>query len=175
LRPNWDSYGNLGATYFYMQRFEEAANTLQQAVALEEKDWLSWGSLGDALYWTQGKRDEASRAYRKAVEEANAKLEVNPRDASTLAFTADYYGMLGDKAKALSTLQKALALAPDDADVRFRAAILYNHLGDKEKTLEFLKKAAEAGFSQYVIRDTPDFIPLRSDPKFRTLMASPTA
>jgi eukaryotic-like serine/threonine-protein kinase len=169
LRPTAGSYGNLGATYFYMQRFEDAANSLQHAVALDDADWLSWGSLGDALYWSQSKQAEASRAYRKAIDTANAKLEVNPRDASTLAYTADYYGMLGDKAKALSTLQKALELAPDDADVRFRAAILYNHLGDNDKTLAFLKKAAAAGFSQNVIRDTPDFIPLRSDPKFRNL------
>ena len=171
LRPNSESYGNLGATYFFMQRFEEAANTLQQAVALDDRDWLSWGGLGDALYWTPGKRGEASRAYRKAVEVANAKLEVNPRDALPLVYTADYYGMLGDKEKALSNLQKALALAPDDAEVRFRAAILYNQLGNREKTLEFLKRAAEAGYSPNTIRDTPDFSSLHNDPKFRELLA----
>jgi serine/threonine protein kinase/Flp pilus assembly protein TadD len=175
LRPTGGSYGNLGATYFYMQRFEDAANSLQQAVALDDGDWLSWGSLGDALYWSRGKQEEAARAYRKAIDVANSKLEVNPRDAFTLAYTSDYYVMLGDKPKAISTLQKALALAPNDADVRFRAAILYNHIGDKEKTLEFLKKASNAGFSQNVIRDTPDFSPLRDDPRFRALIASPTA
>jgi serine/threonine protein kinase/Flp pilus assembly protein TadD len=173
LRPNSESYGNLGATYFYMQRFDEAVNSLQHAVALDDADWLSWGSLADALYWSRGKQEEGSRAYRKAIDAANAKLEVNPRDAFTLAYTADYYIMLGDKAKAESTLQKALTLAPDDADVRFRAAILYNHIGDKEKTLEFLKQAAAAGFSKSTMRDTPDFFPLRNDPKFRGLLMTP--
>ena len=174
LRPNSESYGNLGATYFYMQRFDEAVNSLQHAVALDDADWLSWGSLADALYWSRGKQEEASRAYHKAIDTANAKLEVNPRDAFTLAYTADYYVMLGDTAKALSTLQKALALAPDGADVSFRAAILYNHIGNKQKSLQFLKKASAAGFSKSLMRDTPDFFPLRNDLRFRGLIATPT-
>jgi hypothetical protein len=53
----------------------------------------------------------------------------------------------------------------------FRAALVYNQLGDRQQTLEWLRKAAGAGFSRSTIRDTPDFDPLHSDPRFVTLVA----
>ncbi|MGH9643169.1 MAG: TPR end-of-group domain-containing protein, partial [Terriglobales bacterium] len=97
-------------------------------------------------------------------------LEVNPRDATVLAFTADYYAMLDQEKPARDHMARALAVAPKDADVLFRAAILYNHFGDKEGTLTFLRRAVEAGCSRTQIRDTPDFDHLRGDARLQALL-----
>src|SRR5580698_2788629 len=170
LRPTGEAYGNLGAVYFYMRRYSDSAESLQQAISIDPNDWMNWGSLGDALLQIPARRQEGSSAYQKAIELVKPRLEVNSRDASTLAFIADYYAMLDQKRQAQEQMARALEIAPVDADVLFRAAILYNHFGDTQKTLDFLTKSVAAGVSRTTIRDTPDFERLKDDRRFRVLL-----
>ncbi len=170
LRPTAESYGNLGAAYFYMRRYEDSADSLQRALQIDDKDWLNWGNLGDTLYQIPARRADAAAAYRKAIELADARLEVNPHDAFTLAFSADYHAMLDEESTARQQMARAFDAAGTDAEVLFRAAILNNHFGDAEKTLDLLNKAVAAGYSRTVIRDTPDFDHLKGDPRFRALL-----
>ena len=173
LRPSSLAYGNLGGAYFYMRRYDSSAESLRQALKIDPTDWQNWGSLGDALFQIPTRRAEALAAYQKAVELANARLEVNPRDASVLAATADYCAMLEREKVARERLAHALEIAPTDPDVLFRAAILYNHFGDRENTLNFLAKSIGAGYSRTVIRDTPDFDHLKDDARFREKILNP--
>jgi eukaryotic-like serine/threonine-protein kinase len=173
LRPSFESYGNLGAAYFYMGRYQDSAENLQQALKIDDKDWLNWGNLGDTLYQIPVRGPDARNAYRKAIDLARPRLELNPKDSFTLAFTADYYAMLDQEHQAREHMVRALEIAPADADVLFRAAILYNHFRDSEKTLDFLTKSVSAGYSRTVIRDTPDFDHLKDDPRFRALLPRP--
>ena len=170
LASTFEAYGNLGAAYFYMRRYQESAENLQQALKIDDKDWLNWGNLGDTLYQIPARRQEALSAYRKAIELARTRLEVNPKDSFALAFTADYYAMLERSSQAREQLARALEVTSSDAEVLFRAAILHNHFGDTEKTLDFLNKAVAAGYSRTAIRDTPDFDRLKDDPRFRALL-----
>jgi len=170
LRPDFESYGNLGFSYFLLHDFENAAGTFQEALKLDDKDYANWGNLGDALSLIPSRHHEALHAYKKAIELANSRIEVNPRDATALACAADYNAILGNKTAAMLALQRALAAAPTDPDVRFRAAILYNHFGDDENTLKSLKQAVDFGFSRSVVRDTPDFNRLDHDARLHSLL-----
>ena len=172
LRPSLEAYGNLGAVYFYMKRYADSAESLHQALKIDSKDWLNWGNLGDALSRIPERREEAKKAYQKALELAEPRLQVNPRDALTLAFTADYYAMIDEEGLAKERIGKALENAPNDAEVLFRAAILYNHFRETDKTIDSLGKAVAAGYSRTAIRDTPDFDPLKDNPRFRALISS---
>jgi hypothetical protein len=64
-----------------------------------------------------------------------------------------------------------MELAPNDADVRFRAALVYNHFGDVANTVSSLEKAVAVGYPPSAIRDTPDFDPLRDNPRIQALLA----
>jgi len=171
LKPSMSGYSNLGEAYYYLHRYPEAIAAFEKAKGLDEQDYLNWGNLADALYWSPDRRTESTAAYKKAIELARARLQVNPKDTSALAYVAEYSAMIGDTRTAPAQLQKALALAPTDPDVMFRAALVYNQLGDKRQTLDWLKKAVAARFSRTTVRDTPDFVPLQSDPEFRSLIA----
>jgi len=171
LHPSVESYLNLGAAYFYLRRYDDATASLQQALKIDDQDWQNWGNLADTLYQIPSRRAEALSAYAKAIERAKARLEVNPRDANLLADTADYYAMLDQEQLAREQLERALAVTSGDADVLFRAAILHNHFHETDKTIEYLSKALGAGFSPILIRDTPDFDPLRSDPHYQKLFS----
>lgn len=170
LRPSTEAYGNLGYTYFLMRRFREAVTALE-AVKPADREWQNWGNLADALYWTPDRRAEAFRAYQTAVSLALPKLEVNSQDGEVLAYMADYYAMMEDRHSAFSYLQRALKVASSDPEVLFRAGLVYNHFKETEQALSFLKKAVDARYSRAIIRDTPDFGPLRPDPRFQVLVS----
>lgn len=171
IRPTAEAYSNLAGVYFLSRRFADAAETYQRGLKLDDHDSLLWGNLGDALYWTPGRRSEAGAAYRKAISIADSKLRVNPRDATQLAFVATYNAMIGEKGTALTEIQRALELAPSDAEVKFRAALVYNHLGDADQAITFLEKAVAAGCPASLIRDTPDFDHLRGNRRVQALAA----
>ena len=171
LLPTMSAYSNLGAAYFYCRRYTEAAAMYEKARALDDQDYLNWGNLADAQYWSPEQRKESTQAYTTAIRLARERVRVNPKDATALAYMATYSAMIGDKTAALDELHKALELAPQDSDVMFRAAQVYNHLGDKRETWAWLQKAVAANYSKVMVRDTPDFSSLRADPAFQSLVA----
>ncbi len=169
IRPVARALSNLGATYVYQKRFAEAVRTYEKAVKLDEKNDQIWGFLAWAYYWTPGERPKAARAYQRAVELAEEKLIVNPRDSSLLRQLAVNTAMLGNRQAAMSYLERARVLAPHDADLEFQAAAVYAHFGEGERTLQCLQKAVSWGFSRTTILNTPDFDKFRSDSRFQKL------
>jgi serine/threonine-protein kinase len=170
--PTSDAYTNIGYAYFQMKQYEDSATAFRKAVDLDDRDWLAWGNLGDALYWAPGRRKEAADAYEHAISLAKAKLEVNPHDPVPLAYVAGYYAMLDKKSEALESLHRALSIPPQTPDVLMRAAVVYVHFGDKANCLAALKKALAAGLSPATIRDTPDFDSLRAETQFQALLVA---
>jgi serine/threonine-protein kinase len=173
LHPSSDAYSNLGYTYTLMHRNPEAITALEQALKLDERDWMNWGNLADALYWSADRRNESTAKYSQAIAIAASKLQVNPDDASVLAYLADYSAMVGNKDAAYNYLQRALKAAPSDGDILFRAAIVHNRFNEPDQALLYLKKAKQTGYSRNVIRDSPDFANLRQNPGFRSLVTGP--
>jgi eukaryotic-like serine/threonine-protein kinase len=170
LRPTRDAYANLASVYFAQRRFEDSAKYSRLGLQLDPSDALTWGMLGDALYWTPGRRNEAAEPYGKSVALFRSKLEVNPQDAESLGYMAVYSAMVDDKKSATDSLQRAVALAPGNPQILFQAAFVYAHLGDTDQSLLWLKKALDAGSPKFMVRDTPEFDRLGTDPRFRALV-----
>ena len=169
LLPSSDAYNNLGYAYFLVHRFSESIAAQEEALKLNDTHWEIWGNLGDALYWSPQRRGESYDKYRKAISIAESRVRINPRDAETMAYLANYSAMLDKRQAAFNYLQRALALAPTDGEVLFRAAVVYNHFHDTDQTLTYLKKAADVGYSRAIIEDSPDFQGLQQNPEFRAL------
>jgi serine/threonine protein kinase/tetratricopeptide (TPR) repeat protein len=169
IRPTADAFSNLGNAYFYLQRYGEAADAYGESVKLSQNEYSVWWNLADGLYWAPGKRGQAAEAYRRAISLANEALRVNTRDTFALGALAYCHAMLGERMLAFRYLQEGLKLAPGDSEMRFRAALVYNQFGDSRQTLAWLKEALAAGLSAAIVRDTPNFDSLRSDPGFQQL------
>ncbi|MGC2002808.1 MAG: tetratricopeptide repeat protein, partial [Candidatus Acidiferrales bacterium] len=67
IRPTADARSNLATAYFQLRRYAESAANFEEAVKLDQKNYLLWGNLGDAYYWTPGRRSEAAAAYATAI------------------------------------------------------------------------------------------------------------
>ncbi len=170
LRPTMYGIQQPWSGILLLHRFPESVAALEKARALDERSYINWGDLADALYWMPSRRPEATQVYRKAIELARESVKVNPKDSGALSCIASYSAMLDDRETAFDALQQALAVSPNDADVMFRAAVVHNHFGQREQTLTWLRKAIKGGFSLSTVRDTPDFAQLQQDPAFRELL-----
>jgi len=177
IRPSSNAYSNLGTAYFYLRRYPVAALAYEQALKLnalneERENYVLWWNLGDARYWSPGRRQEAAEAYHQAISLAQQSLQVNARDAYALSTVAICKAMLGENAQALGALNRALSQKREDPELQFRAAIVYSQVGDRSQALASLEKAVAAGFSRKTIRDSPNFDSLQTEPRFIRLLAS---
>ncbi len=171
IHPTADTYSNLGTAYYYQHRFNDAAQTYEKAVQLNDKDYTNWGNLGEA-YYLSGERAKADTSFHKAIAMAKQDLFVNPRDPQLLRSLANYHAMINDRPNALKYLNQSLELSKVDKDALFSAAQIYNDLGDKGLALEWLGKALRAGYAPGMARQQPDLENLHGDARFESLLNS---
>jgi tetratricopeptide (TPR) repeat protein/predicted Ser/Thr protein kinase len=169
IRKRADTTSNLATAYFQLRRYPDAARVYEEAVQLDDKNYTVWGNLGDAYYWTPGRRKDAVPAYRKAIALAEDALRVNGRDAAALSSVSVYHAMLGERAPALDGLQRALRLEPKRPDLLLNAAITEQQLGDRERSMAYLERAVAAGLPAVSLKDLPNFDGERDNPKFQKL------
>jgi len=175
LRPSAAAYSNLGTVYFYLRRFADAARKYEHAVKLDARDYVLWGNLAEAYYWSPGEREKSADAYRRALTLAEEQLKVNPRQTSALGQVALDSAMLGDLTTAEQYLRRALTLAPRDPDLQLKCAVIESRLGHPDRAIAFLDEALAAGISPDVIRNNPSFDGLaKTEPGQRLLRGKVT-
>jgi eukaryotic-like serine/threonine-protein kinase len=172
LRPTYATYSNLGTAYYHARKYDDAARTYQQAVKLNDKNYLMWGNLAEAQYLA-GKRNEARTAYLKAIAMAEEGLKVNPHDPQLLKDLADYYAMLGDRSKAFKYLDDALQYSKFDKETLFAAALIHNQFGETGPAFEWLRKAIQAGYPVASVSQSPSIDNLRTDPRLIEIIGKP--
>jgi tetratricopeptide (TPR) repeat protein len=173
IRSTAPAFSNLATAYFALHQFEEAADTYAKAIALDERNYLLWGNLGEAQYWSAQRRSQSGASLAKAISLAEERLRVNPRDATLLGYLAMYHALRKETAQADRRLKQALALAPRDADLYFKAALLHQLAGRRDVAVAWVKRCLEAGYPSAVVRDYPAFDSLRDDPSLKPLFAKP--
>ena len=129
---------NLAAAYHMLDRYDDAASTLQRAIEIEPAPRL-FTNLG-TLRFFQGRYDEAVAPLERAVELA-------PNRYLYWANLADAYRWSpGHKAKAAGAYARAIAMVraeiakkPDDPDLQSRLALYLAKSGDTAAALATLR------------------------------------
>lgn len=168
LQPTADNFSNLGAGVFFLGRCDEAKTYFQKAVDLNA-DVFSLGNLAGA-YRCLGQHEQATQYYGQAIGKALQALQINPKDAGTLALLGTYYAKTGDAFRALSFGRRAKALDPNDAQILYQNAIILTITGDRAQALANLREAIQKGFSVKEAAIDPDLKGLANDPAFQKLM-----
>ena len=164
-----------GFLYYANGRFaegklEEAAKLFEQASAVRPEDYQA-PSLCSMCYIGLGRQAEAQASFQKAARNAERHVEFNPDDARALYLGAISWCRLGQEEKGLEWGDRALALDPDDAAVLYNVACLNAVEGRLDRALDLLERAVQNGFGHREwIENDVDLIPLRAQPRFRTLV-----
>jgi len=134
-----DGYENLGAVYFQTGNWTECIAEFEKSLKIESSESV-YSNLGTAYFYL-GRREDAVKMFEKSVE-------LNPNDELDMGNLADGYRWTGDKEKAKSTYQRAIALAykalqvnPRDASTLGSLAAYYAKTGDSKKGLDFIHRA----------------------------------
>ena len=175
IRPEPSAYSNLGTLHYFLGHRSEAAAMFEKAVSLQPGKPRLWGNLADAYRWVPGRGAEADAAFDEAIRLMRAELEVNPRNAESLAWLAEWLARRGDARGARAAVGRALKLAPRDVNILARAVSVFHLTGDRTRTLRSLKSALQAGYGLAEFERDPDLGALRSDLSYSRLVKSFTA
>ena len=171
LEPTFLAYSNLGSIYYFLGRFPDAVRIYTRATELAPADHHSWGNLAEALWQIPGSRKESEDAYRHAIALAQKSLAVNAKDAASWAMLAYYQGRVGDHESAARNERKAITTDNDQLYVYYYGALVALARGDTAGALDALDRAVALGYPVLMVRAAPDFESLRSDARFRKLVA----
>jgi tetratricopeptide (TPR) repeat protein len=171
IRPDATAFSNLGTVTFFTGHYAESIAPFEKAVELEPQSYLYWGNLADAYRWTPGKQGRARPTYARAIGLAERDLEVNPRDTDALGLLALYEAKSGSLKKARLLIGQALAIAPKDPDVLSEAVEVFALTGEQQKALDYLKNALQSGYPRFEVEANPELAGLRSDLRYREMMA----
>jgi tetratricopeptide (TPR) repeat protein len=129
-----------GNALYRLERFDEAANYLKQAIAKSDKPQESWNQLLMATYFDQEKPLEAA----KIAEELLAK---NPNDKKTLMNLSSIYAQAEQFDKAIAVLEKgrAAGLLTDERDYRQLFALYLNTEGKEAQGIEVINEGLAKG------------------------------
>lgn len=143
-------------------RYAEARDRVKRGIYLDPNFFYGPWTLG-WFYIEEGRSKDAIPVLRHATE-----LE---SPAYTLAWLGYAYGASGDRAQALSTIDAMKQRFPGGRIPPYCLALVYLGLGDHVQALMYLEQARAAD-TQWLgfIKMSHLFDPLRSEPRFLTLM-----
>jgi eukaryotic-like serine/threonine-protein kinase len=169
LEPYVDTYSALGALAELAGKFDDAAALYKKAIELDADNYQAWGNLGSAYVWG-GNHEQATQAYRKAAELANAQQSKSPNDSQLAVLLAGFYADSGQGEKSPVLIRKALALSPDDPKIAYRAGETYEILGQRAKAIPLIARALAQGYHVTEFQRSPELAALRSDPAFQSAL-----
>ena len=171
IQPRAETFSNIGTIQYGLGDYAKAAAAYEGSLLIRPRSAVTHRNLGDA-YQHLGRRDDARRAYLKAVEQAGEELAVSPSDARAIARLAVYQAKAGDDAAATRTIRRALAQAPEDAQVLQRSGVIHALAGRATPALDAIEKAVANGFARRLIADEEDLAMLRPLPRFAALVST---
>jgi TolB-like protein/DNA-binding winged helix-turn-helix (wHTH) protein/Flp pilus assembly protein TadD len=142
-------------------RYEESIQQSNKALALDPNFALAHYTLGQALE-QQNLHEEAIARFRRAIELAgsNAAFDSN---------LAHAYALAGRRSEALSILRELEGRQERYPAAYANIALVYIGLGDHDAAIGWLEKAYKARANPSILL-RPGFDPLRTDPRFGTIL-----
>ena len=121
---------HLANSYYDLNRFQEAIDSLNEALNHGMETSMIHASLGDC-YYRQEKYIDAKNEYNKAIA-------INEYLTEAWSGLGYIYSDTGDSRKAIKFFEKAYQLEPFNDDHLYNLAAEYRKLGENEKALSFL-------------------------------------
>jgi cyclophilin family peptidyl-prolyl cis-trans isomerase/Flp pilus assembly protein TadD len=136
LSPNTaDILNERAQIYLSMEDFEQAEETFQTSLALDDEYAKTYMALG-RLYTTQEDWSKAAEAYQKAIE-------LSPKSAESYSNIGYVYSKSGDLGAALEAYLRAVELRPRNYLDHQNLAILYYQIGRVDDAIDSATRALQ--------------------------------
>jgi TolB-like protein/Tfp pilus assembly protein PilF len=140
MPDNAQAFSDLAAAYFMLNRFEAAAETLQQSLALDPTA-IAYSNAGASLFFLR-RFDEAADMYQKAIEYA-------PEDYANWGALADAYRFSKNSQElaepmyvnAIRLASGQLKINSSDVDTLSLLAHYTAAIGQREQALQYIARA----------------------------------
>jgi serine/threonine protein kinase/Tfp pilus assembly protein PilF len=153
----------LGSWYYHARQWERAIGQYRHALELDPRHSAALCELG-LSYLSTDKPDEAIRTIETAVQ-------ITGRMPIALGLLGKVYALAGRSTDARSALAELEDLAQKTYVPPSTIAWVHEGLGEIEKAFDFLEKAVDSSDPLVLhIQTYPTFDPLRSHPRYRTLL-----
>jgi len=170
IKPTADVYNNLGTILFYQGKYDQAVPAFEKVVALSANGFDNWGSLADAYRWSTTQKDKAGAAYQSAIRLVREQIARSPDQMELRADLALYLAKSGDKDAAISALPQGGKVT--DPSILYNIATVYELCGNRAKALDSLRAAVKAGQDMNDIKNDPELVSLRTDPRYQLNVVS---
>ncbi len=147
LEPAYPALNNMAALYYAQRNFRESAEMYGKALELSGKDFIIWGSRGQALLHRGAPRAEVENSLRRAIALGEQQLQVHPGDVETLGLLALYHGLLGEKEAALARVNQAMTKSSVTGAAAEYCAMAYELTGDRANAVRWAQKALDTGYA----------------------------
>jgi TolB-like protein/Flp pilus assembly protein TadD len=171
LKPSRLAFTNIGLSYYYAGRFEDAARMQRKALDFAPDDHRVWGRLAESVRFVENGESEALQAYRRAADLAEQNLAINDSDWRTRGLLAIYLVHSERSDQALDQAERALEDSGGSPEALYYLALVALEAGETERSLQALEDAIAAD-AQYrpLIESDPDLAALRGVERFDRLI-----
>jgi tetratricopeptide (TPR) repeat protein len=167
IKPTADVYNNLGTILFYQGKYDQAVPAFEKVVAMNDNAYDGWGSLADAYRWSTAQKDKSKPAYQTAIRLLREDIKSNPEQTDLRVYLALYLAKTGEKSAAILALQPVEKAHATDPLILYNAATVYELCGSREMALRSLQAAVKAGQDLNDIKNDPELVSLRADPRYQ--------
>ncbi len=186
--PATDSGGSVISTRVWVltleRKFPEALQAVQQfpgEILDTHTGRVPKAFFEGLIYHYQGDKLKAAAAFEHARIDAEQLVHESPDDAPRHALLGEILAALGQKDAAISEGKRATELLPESQDaydgpqISAGLAVIYAWVGEHDEALGLLDHLLQtpSGITVPLLKLDPAWDPLRKDPRFEKLIASP--
>lgn len=113
---DWVDFSQLGASYYGLERLDEAAQALQKAQSLKPGDAFCSGLLGK-IYAREGVAALSNKQFNQAIDLLRKAASFTPDDGYIFYNTGEAYLFLNNLPEAEKAYNQAVSLLPRNADI----------------------------------------------------------
>ena len=154
---------DLGVAYYHARNFDQAIQQQHKTLELDPNYFFGYLRRGQA-YLQKG-------MFKEAIDDITKAQNLSGNWPAAVAELSCAYALAGQKSKAQAMLNVLIKRAQREYIDPYMIALVHTALGDHDAAFEWLGKAYEAR-SPWMgwLKAEPKFDPLRTDPRFRTLL-----
>lgn len=154
---------DVGEMLYYARRYDEAIKQCRKTLEMDPNFVLAHRVIGWA-YWQKGMPKEAIAELNKAANIPGGRVHV-------LASLGHIYAASGNRDEAQRILSELKEVGTQGHGAPYEMAAFYAGLGERDQAFAWLEKAyEERSGSLILLRLEPLLSPLRSDPRYHTLL-----